>query len=77
MKDYFTIADDIIQEAYPDVANKGKGWWGESRVPNYGILKGAIAKALASQQAVEADAESRCEFCGETSCKDAECEDDY
>ncbi len=30
-----------------------------------------------SQQAVKADAESRCEFCGETSCKNAECEDDY
>ena len=28
------------------------------------------------EQAVEADAESRCEFCEETSCKDAECEDD-
>ena len=60
MKDFFTIADDVIQEAYPDVANKGKGWWGESRVPNYGILKGAIAKALASQQAVAPDTDCWC-----------------
>ena len=34
-------------------------------------------KKVASQSCVAADAESRCEFCGEINCKDAECEDDY
>ena len=49
----------------------------------YGCDSPYIAKAAlenykkASQSGVEADAESRCEFCGEKDCKDAECEDDY
>jgi len=45
-----------------------------------GVFLGAIVdgyKPDLIQQAVKADAESRCEFCGEASCKDAECEDDY
>jgi hypothetical protein len=40
--DYFDIADKVISEAYP-----GKpGYWGAQRIPNYGILRGAIVKAL-------------------------------
>ena len=40
----FDIADKIIADAYP-----GKpGWWGSKRIPNYGILRGAIAAALES-----------------------------
>jgi len=38
----FDIADKVIAEAYP-----GKpGWWGAKRIPNYGILRGAIVAAL-------------------------------
>ena len=46
MKDIFDIADAIIERTYPDIYNKGKGWWGEKRIPNHGILRGAIANAL-------------------------------
>ena len=46
-KDEWDIADDVINEAYPDTNNKGKGkFWGEQRIPNSGILRGAIVKAL-------------------------------
>ena len=45
-KNNFDIADEIIEKVYPDIYNKGKGWWGEQRIPNWGILRGAIAKAL-------------------------------
>ena len=46
MKSSFEIADKIIAEAYSDFYNKGLGWWGTRRIPNYGILRGAITKAL-------------------------------
>lgn len=46
MKDFFDIADAIIEEAYPDIYNKGRGWWGAKRIPNWGILRGAIVKRL-------------------------------
>lgn len=40
--DLWKIADKVIGTAYP-----GKpGWWGEQRIPNYGILRGAIVQAL-------------------------------
>ena len=41
-EDYFNIADKAIERAYPDCDSKGKGWWGAQRIPNYGILRGAI-----------------------------------
>lgn len=46
MNDAFAIADEVIEEAYPDFYGKGKGWWGARRIPNYGILRGAIAKSI-------------------------------
>ena len=42
----FDIADEVIKKAYPDIWNKGNGWWGAKRIPNWGILRGAIAKAI-------------------------------
>lgn len=42
----FVIADAAIETAYPDVYGRGKGWWGAKRIPNFGILRGAIARAL-------------------------------
>ena len=45
--------------------------------PNCESIAIPIIGSTASQPAIEADAESRCEFCGETGCKNAECEDDY
>jgi hypothetical protein len=40
--DFFKLADDIISKVYP-----GKpGWWGEKRIPNYGMLRGAIVAAI-------------------------------
>lgn len=37
--DLWKIADKVIETAYP-----GKpGWWGEQRIPNYGILRGVSA----------------------------------
>ena len=57
MKDSFELSDEVIREAYPDCDNRGNGWWGAKVIPNYGILRGAIAKAIvaASQQAVTPD----------------------
>ena len=40
--DFFKLADNAISEAYP-----GKpGMWCAQRIPNYGILRGAIVAAL-------------------------------
>jgi len=40
--DFFVLADQVISKAYP-----GKpGWWGKKRIPNYGILRGAIEAEL-------------------------------
>jgi len=57
MDKFFDIADEVIEKVYPDTANKGKGWWGENRIPNWGILRGAIAEALASQPIAPADSQ--------------------
>jgi hypothetical protein len=46
MERLFDIADKIIGKAYP---GEKKGWWGEKRIPNFGILRGAIANALAEK----------------------------
>ena len=46
MEGPFDIADEVIAQAYPDFYNKGRGWWGAKRIPNHGILRGAIAKAI-------------------------------
>ncbi len=46
MKDFFDLADKAIAEAYPDCDNRGNGYWGAQRIPNYGILKGAIARII-------------------------------
>jgi len=43
---YKTFADEIISKAYPGIYNKGKGWWGDKRIPNYGILRNAIVAAI-------------------------------
>ena len=45
-KDCFDLADEAIASAYPDCNNLGKGWWGAQRIPNYGILKGAIERTI-------------------------------
>ena len=44
----FDIADNIIEQVYPDIYGKGKGWWGGKRIPNFGILRGAISKQVNS-----------------------------
>jgi hypothetical protein len=44
--DYFIIANEVINKAYPDFHNKGAGWWGMQKIPNFGILRGAIVAAL-------------------------------
>jgi hypothetical protein len=46
-KDYFTLADKVIREAYP---GDKKGMWGEQHIPNFGILRGAIEKALRTKE---------------------------
>jgi hypothetical protein len=38
MSDYFDLADKAVAQAYPGQ----RGWWGVKRIPNYGILRGAI-----------------------------------
>lgn len=46
-KDEWEISDDVINEAYPSFTKAGRGrFWGAKRIPNSGILRGAIAKAL-------------------------------
>lgn len=45
-RDYFKKADEVINEAYPDIYKKGADWWGGKRIPNFGILRGAIVRAL-------------------------------
>ena len=42
----FDLADTAIEMAYPNFYNKEKGFWGDQRIPNFGILRGAIAKAI-------------------------------
>ena len=50
MKNMFDIADEVIQKAYPNILNKEKGWWGGKRIPNFGILRGAIAMAIVKER---------------------------
>jgi len=49
-RNVFDIADMIIERAYPNIYKKEKGWWGAKRIPNFGILRGAIAKALSDNR---------------------------
>jgi hypothetical protein len=44
-RDPFEIADEAISLAYPS-SSKGKGYWGEQRIPNHGLLRGAIASLI-------------------------------
>lgn len=46
----FEIADSVIEQAYPNIYCKEKGWWGEQRIPNWGILRGAIASAILDER---------------------------
>jgi len=50
VKDPFEIADEVIEEVYPSFCGQGKGWWGYQRIPNYGILRQAIAKAIMDER---------------------------
>lgn len=52
-KDIWDVADEAIAEAYPDFHTKGPGWWGDQRIPNFGILRAAIASQLAKAGASE------------------------
>lgn len=45
-RDAFDAADRALALAYPDFNNLGPGHWGSQSVPNYGILRGAIAKEI-------------------------------
>ena len=45
-KDAFDAADRAINNAYPDFDNKGPGFWGAQRIPNFGILRGSIVREL-------------------------------
>ena len=44
--DPFTIADQVIETAYPNIYGLEKGYWGHQRVQNWGILRHAIAEAI-------------------------------
>lgn len=46
----FDLADAAIEEAYPNFYNKEKGFWGDKKIPNFGILRGAIAKAILKER---------------------------
>ena len=50
--DPFDIADRVIEEAYPNYYNREKGWWGAQRIPNFGILRGAIASAIQRERSL-------------------------
>jgi hypothetical protein len=54
--DYFNIADQIIHKAYPGKNNM----WGEKQIPNYGILRDAIAFALRNNGAIAVEPVSKC-----------------
>ena len=49
-KDTFEISDNVIEKAYPDIFKKGLGWWGHKRIPNWGILRGAIEQAVREER---------------------------
>jgi hypothetical protein len=41
------VADNAIENTYPNIWDKPeRGWWGEQRIPNFGILRGSIASAI-------------------------------
>lgn len=44
----FELAEQAIEKTYPNFYNKPKGYWGDSLIPNYGILKMNIVKVLKS-----------------------------
>jgi len=44
--DVFDIADSVIEKVYPNFYHKEKGFWGATRIPNFGILRSEIAKAI-------------------------------
>ena len=49
--DLFKLADSAIEKAYPNILDrKEKGWWGAKRIPNFGILRGAIVSLLSDQE---------------------------
>lgn len=50
MDDSFEIADRIIGNVYPDFNHKGRGWWGDKRIPNHGILRGSISAAIVRER---------------------------
>ena len=50
MKAEFEVADNIIAHTYPSAPGYGRGFWGMQRIPNYGILRGAIAKAIRNER---------------------------
>lgn len=51
--DVFAHADEVIAKAYP---GEKKGYWGAQRIPNYGILRGAIVNAIIkSRQEMKAE----------------------
>ena len=45
-RDLFEIADEVIEDVYPNSNGLEKGYWGQKRIPNWGILRGAIATAV-------------------------------
>lgn len=45
-RDAFDIADEVIEQTYPNIYGLEKGMWGHQRIQNYGALRGAIAKAI-------------------------------
>jgi hypothetical protein len=66
---YFNIADKIISKAYPG----SPGFWGEKRIPNYGILRKSIAEALEetvrSEHKNEQSTSSKCSYkCSDHAC---------
>ena len=44
------LADSIIEEAYPNIYGVEKGMWGAQRIPNWGILRGAIVRAILKER---------------------------
>ena len=50
LESVWDLADSIIEEAYPNIYGVEKGMWGAQRIPNWGILRGAIVRAILKER---------------------------
>lgn len=49
-RDAFDIADEVIEQTYPNIYGLAKGMWGHQQIQNYGKLRMAIAKAILEER---------------------------